>query len=526
MKKNYKLLFLVAVLTLFVPNVMAAEKTASTDAELMDAFKNAVTGDTIKLTANIEHKGNSYSLMVTDGKDITLDLNSYNITVDPKLRDGETYGDYRSITVYNGVLTIKGKGIIKHETHNALNVWGSDTETSRVYSKLNVEKSVTLEGDTGIAIFRGYNDEGAYGTEVNFVGKINTKSIGITTNGLIKHSNGPVVNIKNGASITTSGAKSVAVYEAGNGTYNIEAGTAITGATAVEVRAGILNVKGGVLTGIAKKINSVPNGDGATTIGAGIAVVQHTTKLPISVNILGGTIKGAEALYVNNTQGNSAEAWSKVNVEVTGGTFNTDVTKYVADKYVAKLVNGQYFVEENKVIESNDEKITFESDKALDNDFELRVDEATKEEKEAAEKKVDDLYKDNKDVKDTALISLYDIKVGLQRNGQFEVVPMENGKFTISIALENNAKKYDNYKVIYIDDQGNISETIDAKLVDGKIVFETSHLSVYGIVGYNNVAGASINNPNTGDNLSMIIILGGLSLIILSGTALKLKKSN
>lgn len=57
MKKRFKLLFLVAVLALFVPNVMAAEKTASTDAELMDAFKNAVTGDTIKLTDNIEHKG-------------------------------------------------------------------------------------------------------------------------------------------------------------------------------------------------------------------------------------------------------------------------------------------------------------------------------------------------------------------------------------------------------------------------------------------------------------------------------------
>ena len=516
MKKSFKLLFLVAVLTLFVPSVMAAEKTASTDAELMDAFKNAVTGDTIKLTDNIEHTGGK--ILVGDGKDITLDLNGYNIVTKAK--------NDRSITVYNGILTIKGKGTIKHETHNALNVWGSDKQTSKIYSKLNVEKDVTLEGDTGLAIFRGYNDEGAYGTEVNFAGKINAKSFGITTNGLIIHANGPVVNIKNGASITTTGADGVAVYEAGNGIYNIEAGTTITGATAVEVRAGILNVKGGNLTGTAKKLNSQPKADGATTVGAGIAVVQHTTKLPITVNVLGGTIKGAEALYVNNTQGNSAEAWAKVKAEVTGGTFSTDVTKYVADKYVAKLVDGQYVVEENKVIESNDEKITFESDKALDNDLELRIEEATKEEKEAAEKKVDDLYKDNKDVKDTALISLYDIKVGLQQNGRFEVVPMENGKFTISITLDDNAKKYDNYKVIYIDDQGNISETIDAKLVDGKIVFETSHLSVYGIVGYNNAAGASINNPNTGDNLSMIIILGGLSLIILSGAALKLKKSN
>lgn len=509
MKKRFKLLFLVAVLTLFVPNVMAAEKTASTDAELMDAFNTAVTGDTIKLTDNIEHTGGK--ILVGDGKDITLDLNGYNIVTKAK--------NDRSITVYNGILTIKGKGTIKHETHNALNVWGSDKQTSKIYSKLNVEKDVTLEGNTGLAIFRGNNDEGAYGTEVNFAGKINAKSFGITTNGLIIHANGPVVNIKNGASITTTDADSVAVYEAGNGIYNIEAGTTITGATAAEVRAGILNVKGGNLTGTAKKLTSQPNNDGATTVGAGIAVVQHTTKLPISVNILGGTIKGAEALYVNNTQGNSAADWAKVKAVVTGGSFSTDVTKYVANKYVANLVNGLYVVEENKVIETNDKKVTFESDSALDNGYELQITEVTKEEKAKAETKVNDLYKDNKKVENTKLITLYDIKVSDGTN----IIPMSNGKFSISIAIDESETKYDNYKVIYIDDNGNISETLDAKLVDGKIVFKTTHLSVYGIIGYNN---ATVTNPNTGDNLSMIIILGGLSLLTIGMSVRKLNKNN
>lgn len=509
MKKRFKLLFLVAVLTLFVPNVKAAEKTASTDAELMDAFNTAVTGDTIKLTDNIEHTGGK--ILVGDGKDITLDLNGYNIVTKAK--------NDRSITVYNGILTIKGKGTIKHETHNALNVWGSDKQTSKIYSKLNVEKDVTLEGNTGLAIFRGNNDEGAYGTEVNFAGKINAKSFGITTNGLIIHANGPVVNIKNGASITTTDADSVAVYEAGNGIYNIEAGTTITGATAAEVRAGILNVKGGNLTGTAKKLTSQPNNDGATTVGAGIAVVQHTTKLPISVNILGGTIKGAEALYVNNTQGNSAADWAKVKAVVTGGSFSTDVTKYVANKYVANLVNGLYAVEENKVIETNDKKVTFESDSALDNGYELQITEVTKEEKAKAETKVNDLYKDNKKVENTKLITLYDIKVSDGTN----IIPMSNGKFSISIAIDESDTKYDNYKVIYIDDNGNISETLDAKLVDGKIVFKTTHLSVYGIIGYNN---ATVTNPNTGDNLSMIIILGGLSLLTIGMSVRKLNKNN
>lgn len=513
MKKKFKLLFLVAVLALFVPNVMAAEKTASTDAELVNAFNTAVTGDTIKLTDNIEHTGGK--ILVGNGKDITLDLNGHSIVNKSE--------DDRSITIYNGTLTIKGKGTITHDFHQAINVWGFEESSSTKKSVLNVGKDVTLTGLVGVGVFYDV-EHGAYNTEVNFAGTIKTSSFGISTNGSILNDNGPVINVKSGANITSENA--AGIYNAGNGTVNIEDGTTITGTTGVEIRAGILNVNGGTITGTAKELKTQKNGNGSTSDGAGIAVIQHTTKLPIDVKINKGTIKGVEALFVNDTEENGSEYFSKVKAEVTGGTFSTDVTKYVADKYIAKLVNGQCVVEENKVIESNDKKITFESEKALDNNLELRIDEATKEEKEATDKKVTEKYKDNKDVKDAALISLYDIKVGLQQADEFEVVPMENGKFTISITLEDNAKKYDNYKVIYIDEQGNISETIDAKLVDGKIVFETSHLSVYGIVGYNNATGASINNPNTGDNLSMIIILGGLSLIILSGAALKLKKSN
>ncbi len=209
---------------------------------------------------------------------------------------------------------------------------------------------------------------------------------------------------------------------------------------------------------------------------------------------------------------------------MTGGSFSTDVTKYVANKYVANLVNGLYVVEENKVIETNDKKVTFKSDSALDNNYKLQISESSKEEKTKAETKLEELYKDNKEVKDTTLITLYDIKISDGTN----IIPMNNGKFTISIDIDATKTKYDNYKVIYIDNNGKISETLDAKLVDGKIVFETTHLSVYGIIGYNNatVQTTPATNPNTGDNLSMIIILGGLSLLTIGMSVRKLNKNN
>ncbi len=273
--------------------------------------------------------------------------------------------------------------------------------------------------------------------------------------------------------------------------------------------------------------------------GSAIAVYDlGNLEQKMNVNITGGTFKTTSKnrgaydvlsltdIGVSTPTGGfgNKEYVGKVGTSIKGGTFNTDITKYVADKYVAKLVNGQYVVEENKTIESTDKKVKFESDKALDNDLKLEVIAKNEEEVKKVTEKVDEAYKENKEVKDVKLIELYDINV----TDGIQVYPMENGKFTISIALEDNDKKYDNYKVVYIDNQGNISETLDAKLVDGKIVFETTHLSVYGIIGYNNatVQTTPVTNPNTGDNLSMIIILGGLSLLTIGMSIRKLNKNN
>ena len=85
------------------------------------------------------------------------------------------------------------------------------------------------------------------------------------------------------------------------------------------------------------------------------------------------------------------------------------------------------------------------------------------------------------------MVAVYDISISDGVN----VVPMEDGNFKIKIVVDDSVKGYDVYKVIYINDSGDIEETLDAKLVDGNIEFSTTHLSTYGIVGYNNA------NPNT-----------------------------
>ena len=499
MKK--KLLFLVAALALFVPSVMAAEKTAGTEEELTKALSEAVTGDTIKLTDNITFS--SDHIIFKGEKELTLDFNNHNLTGN----GGKT------LIVGNGVVTFTGKGTLDVKD-SYVNVWGHEESTSKKKTVLNVDKDVTILGSMGIAIFYDV-EHGAYNTEVNFAGTIKATNFGITTNGEILNENGPVVNIKKGATITATDEAGTGIYCAGNGTYNIEEGATITGGTGVEVRAGKLNVKGGTITGTAKKLVSEANGGGSTTIGAGIAVVQHTTQLPIEVNITGGTITGAEALYVNNTQGNPTTAWAKVNVTVTGGTFSTDVTKFVADKYTVNKTNNTYNVVENKVLETTDEKVILESEEALNRNYYLEVTAKEEEVFKKTSEKVTEAYKDNKKVKDTTLIALYDINVVDGR----QVVPMEDGEFTISISIPESMQKFDTYKVFYIDNDGKIAETLDAKLENGKVVFTTTHLSTYGVLGYNNVIE---ENPKTSDiNLPAMI---GLILTALLGATFALRK--
>lgn len=50
-------------------------------------------------------------------------------------------------------------------------------------------------------------------------------------------------------------------------------------------------------------------------------MTQHTTKLPLKVNISGGTISGYTALYQSNPEKNDDDALKKVELNVTGGTF-------------------------------------------------------------------------------------------------------------------------------------------------------------------------------------------------------------
>lgn len=526
MKK--KLLFLVAALALFVPSVMAAEVTdvASLKSCLSD-------GGDCKVTKEVDA---SEEDRITITKDVNLDLNGKTLKVLLEVK-GSTLTITSSTT--GGKLVGNTKG------------FGSAIEVNGTNSKL-VFNSGTLNNDNGYGVACLYD-----GTAIVNGGEISTRSAALNGNGTQGKMNLEV----NGGTLTA--AKGASIYMPNQGSLKVTNGTLNGG---ISVRMGTITISGGtinaanvvddmkeeytseniwipdafaVLGGSGGGYVGVDNNDLNVTITGGTFNVENKLGSAIVVYDLG---KGEQKINVTITGGkfvtnsNDRKAYdvltlkdlgvtepktgygvktNKVTTTITGGTFSSDVAKLLSNTYVTEKEGTNYVVKENKVLSTEDKNVTFESEEAIDSTYTLQV---TEKEDEKVEKTVTDLYEENTKVKDTEVVVIYDINVMKDK----EVVKMENGKYTITVTLPKDKLGFEVYKVIYVNEEGKASETLDAKVADGKLVFTTTHLSTYAVVGYNNVEEEEKKeeNPETGDlNLvliALVISLGTVGVVVTS----------
>ena len=227
-------------------------------------------------------------------------------------------------------VTVSGTASVKATGESAITVRGNG-------AKLNVEGG-TIEGASGFGAIDGNGTMGAGGTEINVSGGV----------------------VKGGAE------DSVGIYHPQAGTLNVAGGT-ISGTTGIEMRAGTLNVSGdtAAIKGGTDEVTVTPNGNGGTTANAAVAVAQHTTKLPVEVNISGGTLSGGAALYESNPQNNGADDIAKVGMSVAGGkfagtVFSHDVEKFVSGGLFGAVVDEAYIVENFECAASGDESYPYE----------------------------------------------------------------------------------------------------------------------------------------------------------------------
>ena len=148
------------------------------------------------------------------------------------------------------------------------------------------------------------------------------------------------------------------------------------------------------------------------------------------------------------------------------------------------------WIKNNEIKSDGDINVSITFDKKFDNEYVLDI------KKVEIKKELSD-----KNVK-------YLVDINILENG--EVVKINDTKMKIKIALPEELKGYKKYEVVYILNN-EIKETIPATIEDGYIVFETTHLSEYGIVATEKIN--NIENPKTGDNIGVYLITSLLAVI-------------
>ena len=365
---------------------------------LAAAVTAAKDGNTVKILRDV----NTAERHDVVGKKLILDLNGQTITTtiaerfmnirrggkltvtdNSASKDGKIIsptGDYIFV-VFKGELdfqagTVDARGYWQYDNNGTTEYYGNtivlvygDTNDTENYATVTLGENANLIATTKavdeMPVGEAYaimvdknNAESACGVKVDIKGT--TEHAGLYVNGVVKKTEGnvPVFNIYDGAVVDGQ------IYSAGYAKWNIYGGK-ITGSTGMEIRAGELNMTGGSLTGTATPTTVTPNGNGGTSDGAGLAIAQHTTKLPVIVNISDGTISGYSALYESNPQNNDSNSIAKVQIAVTGGNFaainggtnavySQDKTGFITGGYFTSkpakeyIATGYYVVESDK----------------------------------------------------------------------------------------------------------------------------------------------------------------------------------
>ena len=254
--------------------VYVAQVGAQKFETLAEAVAAAQTTDTVTLLANVTL--DNYTLT----KKITLDLAGFNLTggTSTNQRKIFTLLDGADLTVNGTNSTITGNFYLG--VNNGVNAANLTLNGGDYQQAEGVQEAVlqTNGGDTGVKVITA--------TGCSFL------------------------------------SEDIAVYLAGPAETVLKDCDIVAGITGIEIRAGELEVVGTTIKATYTPTAAEANGSGSASKGAGIAVVQHTTKQAISVTVGEDTVIDAyTAFYEANPQKNAAADLEKIDIALNAGTY-------------------------------------------------------------------------------------------------------------------------------------------------------------------------------------------------------------
>lgn len=483
--------------------------------------------------------------------DLILDLNGHTITSTfPDQNGGNIVTSYK-LTIKDS----KGNGKFDASSGNGYAFYAIDggtliLESGEIISKYAPFSGNNTTGDMNF-IVNGGTLTALEGAAIYMPGQVNLEINDGTLNGGINLRMGQITI--NGGTIVNNNTKNVDAiedYYSYSGNVFFSDAIAIFGGTYTSENAEYGNTLNMVING----------GNFESEIGNALSIYAlGKVKQELNVTITGGTFNGKEisvsvetpkTLELDGDASKIAEYSkedNKVNAVITGGSYNSNVESLVTDGYKVIENNGLYTVQPNLTIETDDENVSFESDTPISNDYKLVVEEVEVKDVEALTEtisdKITESLKDTEVLQSTKVLATYDISV---KDSTDTVVKMENGNYAISIKLtEDQIGDYNTFKVVYINDKGEVAEVLDATLTDGVLTFKTTHLSTYAVVGYNTLAvnpgedegdlGDGTTTPETPseetpevpqtfDSFMTYVAAGVVSIALIAGAVLYIKK--
>ena len=301
---------------------------------LTKAIEAASNSDPVKLLDNV-----NLSAAVEINKTITLDLNGHTITGI----------NVRALHVKSGTLTLTGTGTVTSTgsidlDSSVIRVGDGKTKNrTGVAAGLILGKDVTVNAPAsyGVTAFGDTTET------VTIYGKVNATATAmnesydgcaVATNGLI--ASDATINIETGAVIT---AKSTNAIYMPSGTLNVNGGT-ITGTTGIYAKSATVNVTGGAITGNGTKTDYKHYGNGGIPTGDALVIDSCGYPGAVAVAISGGSFTSTYANAVGSYAGNNVTTAAAG--FITGGTFSSDPSAYVAEDYIATANNDTYTVSE------------------------------------------------------------------------------------------------------------------------------------------------------------------------------------
>ena len=296
---------------------------------ITSANAGAVDGDTITLINDVEP-----SARVSISKSLTLDLNGYSITYD-ETRNSDL------ISIEAGVEVVIKNSNTQKESKIVTNYRDdvSNTYYNAIISKgsdLTVENVTIDAAGNGIVFFGSLTPVAASEAAPDTFNTLNMEGVKVSAYAFALSGNGSsaedeawsgtAINVTNSSLNSDQGC---AIYQPQYGILNINGEeTFIEGSSGIEVRAGILNVYAGTIRADWSEFTVYKNAGGGSSVdGAAIVVSQHSTNLPISVNLNGGTYSSNSAggMSVYEADLLNDVATDKIEIAIDGGEYTQPV---------------------------------------------------------------------------------------------------------------------------------------------------------------------------------------------------------